>query len=693
MIREAGDSADGLHALDRWPTQAQWASMSDEALAQVIFAVGHEKLRAGAAIDLSHVVPAEISDERNPVALDAAIAVTLRSLRAGGAHLDEAASSLVALHPRLEVAIREAALMEGVFPPDQFGATPEQPRLRELPSDFGPALPGGGARYRLMHRAGRGGFGDVFVAEDRHLAVDGQSPVVAIKLARLNLNSVIHRYSVAVEAARARRVIHDAVVRVIDRGSTPEGDEYIVTEYIEGGVLTEWAGPDTPGERARAVALMGIQLARGLHAIHKEGLVHRDLKPDNILLTPDGRPKIADFGIALPVGASERGAYAASGPLTGNIAFMAPERLRGEPQGTSPAADIYALGGILLHVLCKGHPLGTEPEEIIRAARNRDRTLGDVRARLLELSPRTPRPLIGVLAKCLAPDQDDRYQSALAVADDLQRWIDHQPIQGVHDGVLARGRLWAVRNKFAAALAVLVGFAALAGALAYENWRTQEIRKASLFEAIRIADTDIARFYESGIDSRYLSLLWALEWVLDRSMVFGPDNKQFIWDLRMEYVQRRVEIAESSGHGDDAETWMWRLAQVYWEINFATHNPETVVRAATARERLREKLGGNDSMTRLAESLHWCARVKELTKRSDIPDRRAFAIALHREHKQLAKRNDPFLNDQSMTRLSDRARVHLNNELKKLDLDLTAEPPTPVSDEGDARHLIAGRTR
>lgn len=582
---------------------------ADDALADAIYQDGMGRLKAGLPVVLGRYLGCLPDLNARTVPLDAAITVAMRSMRAGGMSGAEASNLLQQQYPALREAIREASVLESLFVPT--GAAQGDSRA-DVPEEFGPALASGERRYRILRRVGFGAFGDVFLAEDRNLRDGDESARVALKLTRPEPGSRFDQGAVTSEAARARKISHPNVVRVYDRGSSSDGRDYIVTEYVEGGTLDAWTLSEKPKERARQVAAIGVALARGLGAIHSNGLVHRDLKPQNILMTPDGVPKIADFGIALPVGTSQPGEAAPAGAAaTGNLAFMAPERIRGEAVAT-PLSDIYSLGGVLLYLLDGSLPLGDDASAVVAMADSG----AEVNRKLESLrSGRRGRrlALTKILLKAVAFDQSARHQSAGELADDLERWLAHKPVAWLDRSPWIRAKLWTRRNPVGAALAVLSVTALLVAAgIQWRSWRETWRWASGAREQIALIQGAIAKTDFEQIGSRYLLQLWALDMVIGRSELYDPESKEFIWQSRLAFIVDRIRRQESEGRGDDMETWIWRLGEAYWEINDKSQHTTTAELLNRTIARLSEKIGPGDGLVRIALHLKLCDEGKTI---------------------------------------------------------------------------------
>ena len=290
--------------------------------------------------------------------------------------------------------------------------------------------------YEIEGELGRGGMGVVFRAWQRKL-----NRLVALKMLTGYYGPPeLKRFFAEAETAAALH--HNNIVHVYDVGEH-EGAPFFAMEYVEGGSLADRlrAGQLTAQETAQLL----IPVARALDFAHTHNVVHRDMKPANILLDPQGVPKVTDFGIAKRLTAES--ALTLSGAIIGTPVYMAPEQARGTSRDVGAAADIYSLGAILYEMLAGRPPF--LPEESDTSIMVRVATENPV-------SPAWHRPGIArdletICLKCLAKEPGERYASAAAVADDLQRFLDDRPILTKRvTRVLRRGR-----RRLAAIIAIV----------------------------------------------------------------------------------------------------------------------------------------------------------------------------------------------------------------------------------------------
>jgi tetratricopeptide (TPR) repeat protein len=292
------------------------------------------------------------------------------------------------------------------------------------------------------------------------------------------------------EAEAEARLQHPHIVQIYEVGEH-DGRPYLALEYADGGSLAQQvAGTPQP---ARAAAQLVQTLAGALHHAHQRGILHRDLKPANVLLASGGReppveestggsrpplahflPKVTDFGLAKRLDGP--GGQTQSGALLGTPSYMAPEQAAGQARAVGPATDVYGLGAILYELLTGRPPhKGTGVAETLEQVRSQEPVPPS------RLRPGVPRDLETVCLKCLHKEPAQRYASAQALADDLQRFLAGEPIRARPVGVWARCLKWAQRRPTAAALVAVsvLGGILLVATLAVSNlWIAREKQRA-----------------------------------------------------------------------------------------------------------------------------------------------------------------------------------------------------------------------
>src|SRR2546430_2571698 len=314
--------------------------------------------------------------------------------------------------------------------------------------------------YELLEEVGRGGQGVVFRARQKSL-----NRTVALKVISLGQwASKAHLKRFRLEAEAAARLEHPGIVPIHEVGER-DGQCYFSMKFIEGGQLDEVV-KQTPMSIRQAVELI-TKVARTVHYAHEHGILHRDIKPGNILLDQKGEPHLTDFGLARLVESESSVTHTLE--VLGTPSYMAPEQAVGNNAAISSVTDVYGLGAVLYQLLTGQPPFagGTTYETI--------KLLLDTEPRQPRLlNPRIDRDLSTICLKCLEKDPKRRYPSALGLAEDLERWLGHEPILARRTGIFARGKKWVQRNPTSALLAAsLIG---LAAAGAWIVWKSEFIR-------------------------------------------------------------------------------------------------------------------------------------------------------------------------------------------------------------------------
>jgi serine/threonine protein kinase/Flp pilus assembly protein TadD len=315
--------------------------------------------------------------------------------------------------------------------------------------------------YELLEVVGRGGQGVVFRARQKSL-----NRIVALKVISLGQwASTAHLKRFRLEAEAAARLEHPGIVPIHEVGER-EGSCYFSMKFVEGGQLDQVARRH-PIPPRRAVELIA-KVSRTVHYAHEHGILHRDIKPGNILLDAKGEPHLTDFGLARLVESESSVTHTLD--VIGTPSYMAPEQAAGNNAAVGSVTDVYGLGAVLYQLLT-GHPPfagGTTYETIKLVLDTEPR-----QPRLL--NPKIDRDLSTICLKSLEKDPKRRYPSALALAEDLERWLKHEPIRARHTGIFARGRKWVQRNP---ARALSAGsLVALAAASGWIIWKSELIRQ------------------------------------------------------------------------------------------------------------------------------------------------------------------------------------------------------------------------
>src|SRR5437899_2188462 len=327
-----------------------------------------------------------------------------------------------------------------------------EPRIARISKDFGD--------YELLQEIGHGGQGVVYRARQKSL-----NRIVALKVIGLaHWATEAHVKRFRMEAEAAAHLDDPRIVPIYEIGER-DGACYFSMKLIEGGQLDKIIGNELmPGRKA---AELMAKLAHTLHHAHQNGVLHRDVKPGNILLDAKGEPHLTDFGLARLV--ETESTVTRTLEVLGTPSYMAPEQAVGNNAAISSVTDVYGLGAVLYQLLTGQPPFagGTTYETI--------KLLLDTEPRQPRLlNPKMDRDLSTICLKCLEKDPKRRYSSALDLAQDLERRLKHEPIQARRTGIFARGRKWVQRNPTSALLtASLIALAAAAG---WIIWKSELIR-------------------------------------------------------------------------------------------------------------------------------------------------------------------------------------------------------------------------
>jgi serine/threonine protein kinase len=349
--------------------------------------------------------------------------------------------------------------------------------------------------YELLEEIGRGSQGNVYRARQKSL-----NRTVALKVIRSGRwTTQAHLKRFRLEAETAASLDNSNIVPIYEVGEH-DGCCYFSMRLVEGGPLDEISKRE-PMPIRRAAELIA-RLARAVHYAHQRGILHRDIKPGNILIDVKGEPHLTDFGLARLVEAEST--VTRTLDTLGTPSYMAPEQALGNSQLTS-ATDVYGLGAVLYHLLT-GHPpfAGGTTYDTIRL--------------LLETEPRQPRlwnpkidrDLATICLKCLEKDPQRRYSSALALAEDLERWLRHEPVRARRTGMFGRGRKWVRRNPTFALL--ILSLTALAAAISWNVWKSEFVHSTAVtgiavlpFE--NLSEDKESTFFADGVQDDILTKL------------------------------------------------------------------------------------------------------------------------------------------------------------------------------------------
>src|SRR6516225_6067677 len=349
--------------------------------------------------------------------------------------------------------------------------------------------------YELLEEVGRGGQGVVFRARQRSL-----NRTVALKVISLGQwASKAHLKRFRLEAEAAASLDHPCIVPIYEIGER-NGQCYFSMKFVEGGQLDEVV-KHTPISIRQAVELIA-KVARTVHYAHEHGILHRDIKPGNILLDGKNEPHLTDFGLARLVESESE--ITRTVEVLGTPSYMAPEQAAGNNTRLTCATDVYGLGAVLYQLLT-GHPpfAGGTTYETIKL--------------LLETEPRPPRQLNSkidrelstICLKCLEKDPKRRYSSALGLAEDIEHWLKHEPIQAKPSGFFTHSRKWVRRNPSTTVLVTLLITVLVGVGISVWNHKPAVIIPKSIavlpFE--NLSDDPNSAYFAEGIQEEILTRL------------------------------------------------------------------------------------------------------------------------------------------------------------------------------------------
>lgn len=381
--------------------------------------------------------------------------------------------------PQLAVKLEELLEREGRLEAEDFLGGGQAPELPPVTSLAGQTL----GAYVLERPLGQGGMGAVWLAR----RIDGRyEGVVAIKFLSLAVAGPAGEARFRREGSVLARLTHPNIARLLDAGVTPAGQPYLVLEHVDGKPLDVWCDERRLPVEDRLRVFLQV-LSAVAHA-HANFIVHRDIKPANILVTGDGTVKLLDFGIAklLEEGGETRTALTGSNEAVLTFEYAAPEQLRGDP--TTTATDVYSLGVVLYQLLSGRHPTGsecntpaehivavldTDPGQLSRAVAPSAALPAEQARQLAAARDATPErlqriyagDLDNILAKALRKAPAERYPTAPSLADDLSRYLAHEPVSARPDAWSYRAGKFLRRHRGPVAATALVALALLGAAL------------------------------------------------------------------------------------------------------------------------------------------------------------------------------------------------------------------------------------
>ncbi len=319
-------------------------------------------------------------------------------------------------------------------------------------------------RFELKQLLGQGGFGRVYRAYDPQL-----DRFVALKIPTFPASDRSRVKRFLTEAKAAAQLRHPNIVPTFDSGQA--GDKlYIAAQFINGQPLNDRIknGKVTP----RDAALWVAKIASAVHYAHEQGIVHRDIKPHNIILDKKNEPQLMDFGLAKRV--DEESTMTVDGSLLGTPAYMSPEQARGEHQHVGPASDQYSVGVMLYELLTGAKPFNGAPHSVIAQVITKEpQTIREVDASL-------PKDLDAICQKAMAKEPSRRYSTTSELADDLRFWLEGRPTKARTPGPLERTVFWVRRNPVTAGLSMVLAASLLIGTVVSAGFALHANRQKQL---------------------------------------------------------------------------------------------------------------------------------------------------------------------------------------------------------------------
>lgn len=447
--------------------------------------------------------------------------------------------------------------------------------------------------YELLEEIGRGGQGVVYRARQRSL-----NRTVALKVIGLGQwSSTPHLKRFRHEAEAAASLEHPQIVPIYEIGER-DGSCYFSMKYVEGGQLDDVLRKEPMSPR-RAAELL-IKIARTVQFAHERGILHRDIKPGNILLDRHGEPHLTDFGLARLI--EQESTVTNSFDVLGTPSYMSPEQAAGRARELTPAADVYSLGAVFYQMLTGQPPFaGSTTYETIRM--------------VLEAEPRNPRlwnlkvdvDLATICLKCLEKDRSKRYGTAQALAEDLERWLRHEPILARRTGIISRSRKWVRRNPTIAVSALsLAGLVAVVGVIISKSdlFRPPSATGIAVLPFANLSADKENAFFADGVQEEILTKLAAIAGlkVISRNSVMSyrgvHNSRQIGRALNVSHllegsVQRADNRVRVNAQLIDARTDRHLWAQSYERDLADVFTIQSEI-ATTIADQLQAKLSGEE---------------------------------------------------------------------------------------------------
>ncbi|MBI1321840.1 protein kinase [bacterium] len=414
--------------------------------------------------------------------------------------------------------------------------------------------------FELNTEIGRGGFGIVYLARDTRTGTD-----VALKLPMpFVLMSQTARHRFVREGRVGVTLEHPGIVKVLETGEFG-GIVYIASEFVTGPTLSTWLADRKTPVPCRIGAMLVGRMADALAHAHANGVIHRDMKPANVILQPTGnsgesgsgtvcpfQPRVTDFGLAKVLNEIRDEQTLTGSAEIGSTAYMAPEQVLGLADAIGPCTDIHAMGAILYRILAGQAPFpGQSREEVLR------KIVHEIPPSLRTIRPDVPEELEIICDKCLRKDPASRYASAIELKSDIQRFLDRESILARPMSYFERGRIWARRHPaIATAATTAVAFMMVVIVIqAMQNRRLRQInRELEISEDRAEVQTILAERRKSIVDRSYYETRLNSAFALSQS------------GLAVRAQQALTEIDPGPGRRDFAWNHLWMRSREELEV-------------------------------------------------------------------------------------------------------------------------------
>jgi serine/threonine-protein kinase len=534
-----------------------------------------------------------------------------------------------------------------------------------------PPLRHAGERYRILRLHAEGGLGRVYEAHDVQLG--RRVAVKEIQPSKAELDHLRSRF--VLEAEISGGLQHPGIVPVYSLGHYADGKPFYAMRFVEGASLKEAIAkhhrehpkPDPTTVEFRTLLQRFIDICNAIAFAHSRRVLHRDLKPHNVMLGEYGEALIIDWGLAKVMGRREpsggSGAPETLTPPSGSEAvptlagaalgtpnYMSPEQARGDLAALGPATDVYGLGAILYQLLTGRSPVPGKDEAEVREGVRRG-AIASVRV----LNPNVPRALEAVCLKSLALEPENRHSTALELREDVEHWLADEPVSAYREPFWVRVMRWVRKHRLAASTAasalfagLAVGMAALGVVLARERAHTAEIIRADTeterwltkafdaFDGYReaaVVDPRVGqRRPQEELATSRAELLKMRDTLVDRASQFYEalvDEYQAArpTDLRARYRLARGlnghgNILRMLGRGDEALRKFEAAADVSGQVTSAVGDLKTLIEHARSLSNLAvacaEGVDGERAVRNYREAIQWFEGL--IDRRQDRPD-------------------------------------------------------------------------